>query len=34
MFFGRAGGLTLIFAALSGAKKTGSKLPQEKITVG
>lgn len=34
MFFGRVGGLTLIFAALSGAKKTGSKLPQEKITVG
>ena len=34
MFFGRVGGLTLIFAAMSGAKKTGSKLPQEKITVG
>ena len=34
MFFGRVGGLTLIFAALSGARKTGSKLPQEKITVG
>ncbi len=34
MFFGRVGGLTLIFAALSGEKKTGSKLPQEKITVG
>ncbi len=34
MFFGRVGGLTLIFAALSGAKNTGSKLPQEKITVG
>lgn len=34
MFFGRVGGLTLIFAATSGAKKTASKLPQEKITVG
>ena len=34
MFFGRVGGLTLIFAALSGAKKNISKLPREKITVG
>ncbi len=34
MFFGRVGGLTLIFAALSGTRKTASKLPQEKITVG
>ncbi len=34
MFFGRVGGLTLIFAAISGTKKTQSKLPQEKITVG
>lgn len=34
MFFGRVGGLTLIFAALSEAKKTGAKLPQEKITIG
>lgn len=34
MFFGRVGGLTLIFAALSGSRKTRSKLPQEKITVG
>lgn len=34
MFFGRVGGLTLIFAALSGAKKTGSKLPQEKNNRG
>ena len=34
MFFGWVGGLTLIFTALSGAKKIGSKLPQEKITVG
>lgn len=34
MFFGRVGGLTLIFAALSGTKKTASRLPQEKITVG
>ena len=34
MFFGRVGGLTLIFAALSGVKKNVSKLPREKITVG
>lgn len=34
MFLGRVGGLTLIFAAISGLKKTNSKLPQEKITVG
>ncbi len=34
MFFGRVGGLTLIYAALSGVKKVHSKLPQERITVG
>ena len=34
MFFGRVGGLTLIFAALSSAQKKVSKLPMEKITVG
>lgn len=34
MFFGRTGGLTLIFAAVSGRRKTPSKLPLEKITVG
>lgn len=34
MFCGRVGGLTLIFAALSGARRNVSKLPQEKITVG
>lgn len=34
MFFGRVGGLTLIFAALSGTHKNISRLPQEKITVG
>ncbi len=34
MFFGRVGGLTLIFAALSGTQKKVSKLPREKITVG
>lgn len=34
MFFGRVGGLTLIFAALSGTKKQAAKLPKEKITVG
>ena len=34
MFLGRVGGLTLIFAAISGTKKNISKLPQERITVG
>lgn len=34
MFLGRVGGLTLIYAALSGGQKNLSKLPQEKITVG
>ncbi len=34
MFLGRVGGLTLIYAALSGSHKNLSKLPQEKITVG
>ena len=34
MFFGRVGGLTLIYAALSGPNKNLSKYPQEKITVG
>ncbi|MCI6011496.1 MAG: Trk family potassium uptake protein [Firmicutes bacterium] len=34
MFFGRVGGLTLIFAVLSGTQKNVSKLPLEKITVG
>ncbi|MGN0465914.1 MAG: TrkH family potassium uptake protein, partial [Lachnospiraceae bacterium] len=34
MFFGRVGGLTLIFAALSGPKKKNIKFPQGKITVG
>ncbi len=34
MFFGRVGGLTLIYAALSDNPKQLSKLPQEKITVG
>jgi len=34
MFFGRVGGLTLIFAALSKGSRNLSKLPQEKITVG
>ena len=33
MFFGRVGGLTLIFATVSG-KRTEYKYPQEKITVG
>lgn len=34
MFFGRVGGLTLIFAASSGTQKETAKFPQEKITVG
>lgn len=34
MYFGRVGGLTLIFAALSGTKKQAAKFPLEKITVG
>lgn len=34
MFFGRVGGLTLIYAALSGKRRTASTLPLEKITVG
>ena len=34
MFLGRVGGLTLIYAALSGPKETMSRLPQEKIMVG
>lgn len=34
MFFGRVGGLTLIFAAVSEKRSNGSKYPQEKITVG
>lgn len=34
MYFGRVGGLTLIFAAISGNVSHVSKLPQERITVG
>ena len=34
MFFGRVGGLTLIFAAFSDKERNVSKLPKEKITVG
>ena len=34
MFLGRVGGLTLIYAALSGSGKKISKIPQEKMTVG
>ena len=34
MFCGRVGGLTLIFAALSGTRKNVSKYPREKVTVG
>lgn len=34
MFFGRVGGLTLIFAALAEKRSGNARLPQEKITVG
>jgi trk system potassium uptake protein TrkH len=34
MFFGRVGGLTLVFAAVSGTKKKLARLPEENITVG
>ena len=34
MFFGRVGGLTLIFAALSNTQGNNARLPQERITVG
>lgn len=34
MFFGRVGGLTLVFAAVSGTHRHISRLPQENITVG
>ncbi len=34
MFFGRVGGLTLIFAAMKGTGTNVTKYPQEKITVG
>lgn len=34
MFFGRVGGLTLIFAAMKGTGINVTKYPQEKITVG
>lgn len=34
MYLGRVGGLTLIYAAISGKNQGGSKLPLEKITVG
>lgn len=34
MFFGRVGGLTLVFAAVSNKQRNVSRLPKEKITVG
>jgi len=34
MYLGRVGGLTLVFAAVAGARVNGSRLPKEKITVG
>ena len=34
MFLGRVGGLTVIYAAISGNHANVSKLPLEKITVG
>lgn len=34
MYFGRVGGMTVVFAAISGTKPNVSKAPREKITVG
>ncbi len=34
MYLGRVGGLTLIFATLSGSRGNTARLPQEKLTVG
>ena len=34
MYFGRVGGLTLIFAAMPGNQGTSSRFPQERLTVG
>ena len=34
MYFGRVGGLTVVFAAISGTRPHVSKAPREKITVG
>lgn len=34
MYFGRVGGLTLIFATVSGNQSNTARLPQEKLTVG
>lgn len=34
MYFGRVGGLTLIYATLSGTRNCNSRMPKEKITVG
>lgn len=34
MYFGRVGGLTLVFAALSGNQGKAARLPQEKLTIG
>jgi trk system potassium uptake protein TrkH len=34
MFFGRVGGLTLIFAAVKGNGSVALKLPEDKIMVG
>ena len=34
MYLGRVGGLTLIYAAFSGKKATGAKMPKEKIMIG
>ena len=34
MYLGRVGGLTLIYAALSGKRAVEAKLPLDRITVG
>ena len=34
MYFGRVGGLTMIYALIAGHTRSPAQLPQEKITVG
>ena len=34
MYLGRVGGLTVIFATVTGTRTGGAKYPQEKMTVG
>ena len=34
MYFGRAGGLTMIYAVTAGGGSAASQFPQESVTVG